>query len=306
MASCEANLRKAVRAVEPTSRQKEGAVRSHNFLQEKLKQGSFGDRIIGSYLSGSYARDTAIAPLDDVDIIFLIDASCWSSPFLSSRPKPDDLLKSFARAVKYRYPDSSVRLQRRSICLKLNHIHLDVVPAMKSGNDGTLIEIPDRQAEKWIRTNPRAHSEYSSRVNLANENRLKPLVKLLKYWNSVLPSTARLKSFAIETLVTRLFEHERITSLQEGLLRFFDFIAYLAGGSAHFMWNSRYGISLKYPIMLTDASGISNLLINVERGRVDRFVAQATKSRNCMLEAYEAARDSTAWKRTASALRFPD
>lgn len=306
MATCEPELLKAIRAIEPTAHQKAGAKRSHNFLRDMLGMGNFKDRILDSYLSGSYARDTAIAPLDDVDIIFLIDSTHWDNGSLFySKPQPDDLLKSFARAIRYRYKNSSVRLQRRSVCLQLNHIHLDVVPALEVANGGTLIEIPDREADCWIRTNPRAHSDYSSRVNQMNAKRLKPAIKLLKFWNSMLPSTARMKSFAIETLATRLFEHEHISSMQEGLLRFFDFVLYLHHQPTHFRWQSRRNISLKYPLKLLDASGISNLLAHADSTRVERFVAQATRSRDLFLQADKLVRVDAAWRRVASALRYP-
>lgn len=305
MASCESYLRKAVFDIEPSRSQKAGAVRSHNYLRDRLQQGHFKDRIIGTYLSGSYARDTAIAPLDDVDIIFLIDASYWNSPLLASRPRPKELLQSFARAVRLRYRDSSVRLQRRSVCLQLSHISLDIVPGIEVSKGSTLIEIPDRDSDTWIRTNPRSHSEYSSKINQANGKRLKPIVKLLKFWNSKLPSTARLKSFAIETMATRLFEHERITSIQEGLLLFFDFIAHLGHQPTHFQWRSRYKISLRFSAVLQDASGISNLLANTDGEKIDRFISQSVRSRNLLLKADDAARQTSAWGHAAKALRFP-
>lgn len=305
MANCESHLLKAAQAIEPSPAQKAGAVRSQNHLRAQLDQGRFRDRITHSYLSGSYARGTAIAPLDDVDIIFLIDVSRWNSPLFSSRPSPDELLKSFSRAVRYRYPESSVRLQRRSVCLQLNHINLDIVPAIALDKDGTTIEIPDRSQDTWIRTSPKTHSEFSSRVNLARGKRLKPVIKLLKFWNTNLPSTARLKSFAIETMATRLFEHEEIDSVQEGLLTYFDFVAFLGGETPIYQWRNKYSISLGSRATLMDASGISNLLENTEIAKLNRFVSQAVRSRDLLLRSQEASRTETAWKRAASSIRFP-
>lgn len=304
MANCESHLLQAVQAIEPSAAQKAGAVRSQNHLRAQLNHGRFKDRIINSYLSGSYARGTAIAPLDDVDIIFLIDASHWNSPLLSERPSPDELLKSFSRAVRYRYPESSVRLQRRSVCLQLNHINLDIVPAIALDKDGKNIEIPDRSKGSWIRSSPKTHSDFSSKVNQARGKRLKPVIKLLKFWNSNLPSTARLKSFPIETMATRIFEHEKIETVQQGLLSYFDFVAFLGGHRSHIPWRSRHSISLRSPATLMDASGISNLLEKTDSVKVDRFISQAIRSRNLLLAAQEVARSETAWKRVAAAIRF--
>ena len=115
----DAVLRDMLGAIEPTAKQKSGACRSHNYLRELLDTGQMAARITNSYLSGSYARDTAIRPLDDVDVIFEIDPSYWSTGFLSSYPPPGKVLESFAAAIRRRYPISSVHGQRRSDWLVL-------------------------------------------------------------------------------------------------------------------------------------------------------------------------------------------
>ena len=94
--------------VNPTPTQRNGAVRSHNNLREVLNTGHMEKRIVTSYLSGSYARNTVIYPLDDVDIIVVIDPKAWGGGWLD--PNPEAVLKSFHRAIKYRYPNSHVRM----------------------------------------------------------------------------------------------------------------------------------------------------------------------------------------------------
>src|ERR1051325_5636005 len=157
MALCDSQLRDLVRKIEPTPTQKSGAARSQNYLRQVLNSGAMAARIEGSYLSGSYARGTAIHPLDDVDIIFMVNPSYWRKSFSllfgsSDYPAPDTILKSFARAIRYRYQVSSVFGQRRSVCLQLYHLNIDVVPAVKDHQHPDLIRIPDTLANKWIVT----------------------------------------------------------------------------------------------------------------------------------------------------------
>ena len=95
-----------------------------------MDTGGIGNRILRSFLSGSYVRGTAVNPLGDVDIIFLIDESKWATVF-STRPEPSVVLRSFADAVRYRYEKSSAFTQRRSIRLELSHIDIDCVPAIE-------------------------------------------------------------------------------------------------------------------------------------------------------------------------------
>jgi tRNA nucleotidyltransferase (CCA-adding enzyme) len=64
MADIEHHLKSIASNAEPTTTQKNGAKRSHTYLREILKTGQMSKRIVGDYLSGSYARDTAVQPLD--------------------------------------------------------------------------------------------------------------------------------------------------------------------------------------------------------------------------------------------------
>jgi hypothetical protein len=310
MAVAETYLWEVVRSIEPTQTQKNGAARSQNYLRDLLNTGQMANRIEKSYLSGSYARDTAIYPLDDVDIIFVINPSYWNASPLwtvstAFYPPAEKVLESFANAIRYRYPVSSVYGQRRSVCLVLNHLDIDVVPAIQDRNNSKFIHIPDRNATQWIVSSPLLHSENATKVNQTYGGRFKPLVKLLKYWNYNLPRTAQFKSFAIETLAVTLFQNIQLPSLQDGLKFFFDFIVSTSGNRAEFNWSSNYGVSLGYyrsTVMDTAGTG-SNVSAGVDEERRRRFVEHATRSRNKMVEAGKALSTDTAIRRVSEALK---
>lgn len=306
MVSCESAIREYLKKIEPTQTQKNGAVRSHNHLREILCTGQYANRIKTSYLSGSYARDTAIAPLDDVDIIFVVNPQAWQSGLLSLPPSPETILRSFANAVRYRYPNSSIRTQRRSICLQLNHLDIDVVPAIEADSSGQMIWVPDAHTGKWIKSSPRAHSDAATQVNQASGGNFKPLVKLLKNWNSNLPSTANFKSFIVETMAARLFQKVGIPSLEKGLLLFFDFMAHLDGKAQAYSWTDKYGISLNWwATEVFDLAGTgSNLVANLDADRRQKFLDHAVRSRNKMMEAQRAMTIEVACKRVSEALRL--
>ncbi|MEQ1814717.1 MAG: hypothetical protein ABL860_09755 [Candidatus Nitrotoga sp.] len=306
MASCESAIWEYLKKIEPTPTQKDGAVRSHNYLRDILCTGQFASRIKTSYLSGSYARDTAIAPLDDVDIIFVVNPLAWQTGLLSSTPSPETILRSFANAVRYRYPNSSVRTQRRSICLQLNRLDIDVVPAIEADSTGQMILVPDAETGNWIKSSPKQHSDIATKINQARNGNFKPLVKLLKNWNSNLPSTANFKSFIVETMAARLFQEVDIPSLEDGLLRFFDFMAYLDGKAQAYSWTNKYGMSLNgWAVEVFDLAGTgSNLVANLDADRRQKFLDHAVRSRNKMQEAQQAMGVDTACKRVSEALRL--
>jgi len=293
MASCESWLWDVVRSIEPTPSQKDGAQRSHLYLRNLMKTGQMEKRITTDFLSGSYSRNTAIRPLDDVDIIFVVDPMYWAprpnlarTLFLGtpSEPVPALILESFAGAIRYRYSMSSVFVQRRSVRLQLYHLDIDVVPAIRQGHDPALLRIPDTEADRWIATSPFRHSANAAAANKFQNGMFKPLVKLLKRWNGNLPSTANFKSFAIETLAAQAFKTNKFNSLQEGLLKFFDFVAYASGEKPQSPWFGKCGVNLGLlgPV-IPDAAGTgSNTASGADKERQTRFVAAAVRSRDRM------------------------
>lgn len=306
MWDCETELRKMVRSIEPTSAQKRSASRSHNYLRDLLDTGEFGSRILDSYLSGSYARDTAISPIDDVDIVVVIDPEGWPRRLWNGHPDPDRILQSFARAIRYRYPLSKVYVQRRSVRLNLNHLDIDVVPAIEMAGSRNRVEIPDADSDRWIVSAPRAHAAIASSINRARGGRFKPLVKLLKWWNSQLPKTANLKSFAIETIAARLFRSVELPTTQEGLRRFFDFVASRAGHAVLYRWNEDYDIQLNWwAHEVPDLAGTgSNLVAHVDSGRRGSFINHIVRSRDIILQAETARTHEAAVRYVGSALRM--
>lgn len=280
-----------IRWVEPTDGQKADAQQTHNNLRYRLDSGNIGPRIIGSYLSGSYSRHTAIAPLDDVDIIFLIDASRWRRDFLEETPSPRKVLSTFEGAIRYRYQQSYVRMQRRSVGLKLQKMDIDVVPAIPKARTSNLIFVPDAESEQWIPSSPKAHAEAATRVNGQRGGQFIPLVKLLKFWNSQLPSTARLKSFAIETMAVRVFSSIGFDSYTKGLIRFFDFLASFSG-DAQWSWSDDFGIKLgqgaRTPFVPDVAATGSNLVADLGEDRRVKFLQHAVRSRSRLLGAFAA------------------
>lgn len=297
MASIEAALRHLARQSEPTAVQKEAASRSYNYLVRLLSQRAFGERIVKPYLSGSYRRNTAVRPIQDIDVIFVIDPDQWPRAMFgfADKPNPSVVLKSFARVLRDEYSMSSTFTQRRSLRLELGHVHIDCVPAIEiSGSD--IIWVGNRRDESWIKSSPKRHHAALSMANAANEKFLVPLVKLLKQWNAVLPDLAHMRSFVIETLAVTLFSQVRMGSLEEGLYLFLDFISSF-DGKAKRSWRSKYGVVMNYwnDMVVPDSAGIGlNVAAGVEFDRMKAFIRCAVKSRDTLDKAFNARSEATA------------
>lgn len=290
--------------IEPTRQEKHAAARSQRYLREVLNTGHFGRRVQGVHLSGSYARDTAITPLEDVDIIVLVDPAEWSKGLLARYPEADTILQSFATALRRRYPESSVFLQRRSIRLELYHIHIDLVPAIADESTPNHILIPDRSASGWIKSGPRIHTREASALNARCGGLFKPLVKIAKFWNLNLPSTTRLKSFQVETMAVRYFRRRKISSLTNGLLSFWDAISSFGGHALtkHVDIGFSFDAWLGPELQDVAQTGV-NLLKGLEDKRRRRLIERARVSRDHLLTSARARSEESGLSKFRTAFR---
>ncbi|MGH8371115.1 MAG: SMODS domain-containing nucleotidyltransferase [Gammaproteobacteria bacterium] len=299
-------LRSFASKVEPSRAQKQAAAKSHKFLRDLLEKSRFGKRLLPSYLSGSYSRETAIYPIDDVDIIFPVDPTFWpSASFLfASLPEPAAVIQSFATAIRRRYKNSSVYRQRRSVCLQLYHLDIDAVPAVDVGNG--VIQIPDCDSDEWIRSAPLIHRDVGVAINSSMGGGFKLVVKLLKSWNSQLPKSRKMKSFAIESLAMTLFRNRQANGLFANLVLFFDFIANVSGSDTAFSWKSDYGVDLgRWKFLIPDPSGVTrNVCKGLDEVRAEKFVESSTIARDRLIRAAESVREDTAERYLKMALKF--
>lgn len=305
MANVEQYLWSIVSQIEPTPGQKSGAARSQSYLRDVLQTGRMLNWIRDVYLSGSYSRDTAIRPLDDVDIIVEINHEYWTKAFLSDYPSPVSVLDSFASAIRYRYPVSSVFGQRRSIRLELDHLDIDVVPAIPLAQADYIL-VPDRNAEKWIKSGPKVHARVATDVNNRAEGQFKPMVKLLKLWNSKLPSTAQVKSFAVETMAVHYFKRNKLNSLEEGLSLFLDALASFSDGGLLQSRGPDVGFELSWlGSKLPDVAATgSNLFDRLDEERRRKLISSARVSRDRVMSARAARTEDSCWTYLRDAFRL--
>lgn len=94
-----------------------------------------------------------------------------------------DYLRSF---VTSRYATSEVKQSYPTIVLSLNHINFELVPSIYNHNYnyGYSIPSPASHWSDWMSTNPSETNKLITDINKANDFQIKPLVRLIKYWNT--------------------------------------------------------------------------------------------------------------------------
>ena len=197
--------------IEPSQKAVQHAQEAHNELRTLLeKDEDIKDANPDTFLSGSYARHTAINDINDVDIILLIDIDV-------SNTLPDIVLAWLHQILQKHY--DKTRAQGRSVKVTTDSdFDLDIVPATAvSSRDGPLW-IPDREAHEWVRTHPKGQINFGIAKNQATDGYYKHLVKMMKHWKDrIKNSTARPNSYIIETLVAESM-HTKPTSYGQAVV----------------------------------------------------------------------------------------
>lgn len=163
--------------IEPSTTTVNSISSAHSSLRGFLeKHDEYSAHCANTYLSGSYAKHTAIRPAKDndnrdVDIIIETDYTTDADPADVIIELRDALLNS----SKYQ----SAHLQSHSIGITMQKLDIDVVP-LAVGDGKTYIGCIDDGS--WNETDPKGHKEWSTETNDTYNGRYKPVVKIMKWW----------------------------------------------------------------------------------------------------------------------------
>ncbi len=171
--------------------------------------------VLDSFLTGSYARSTMIAPLAkaDIDILVVLDPKYFESDGQAS------LLDKVKRALLKTYTKTpKISRNGQAITITFTDFIVDVVPAFNRKGGGYLI--PDSVQKVWIATNPKIHVDIMASENKSHNGDLVPIVKMVKGWNKNINDD--FVSFYLELLAIKIFKNITITDYPSGMRFFFD------------------------------------------------------------------------------------
>lgn len=210
------------------------ARKSRDYLVDQIKSIADKDlafpRLYGGYKAyGSFARSTKVRPLDDIDLLLLLNGkgttsvAGWNYQYRLRVDTVTDSLKPYmnddgylnstkvlnkfksALAAVPNYSRADIKRNGVAVVLSLSSYDwvFDVVPAFPvgDGNNGTAYYlIPDATGE-WKRTDPRKDQELITEVNKKHNGLLLPVIRLIKYWNTYRNSPPTLPSYYLETMI---------------------------------------------------------------------------------------------------------
>ncbi len=180
-----------------------------------------GMQVLDSFLTGSYARSTMIAPLKeaDVDIFIVLDPKYYfhyNNGQNGGQGGLLDLVKGTLRKTYTNTPDISRNGQ--AVTIRFEDFVVDVVPSFHRQGGGFLI--PNSINQSWIETDPKKHVDIMVAANQTHNGDLVPLVKMIKCWNR--NNGKYFSSFHLEVLALQILQGVTISNFWTGMRYYFD------------------------------------------------------------------------------------
>lgn len=178
--------------------EKDKVKKSIDALSDRLNS-YFNGQLKEHFKFGSYTRGTILPRKADErsDIDYMV---IFTNPY---NYKPQTLLNYLKKFVNHYYHSSEIYQSHPTIVLELNHIKFELVPAKKDmWNE---IYIPSRSSpfEEWIKTDPNTFNKTLTDSNVRNHHQIKPLVRLMKYWNRL--NGSYLTSYDLENWIVQRY-----------------------------------------------------------------------------------------------------
>jgi len=174
--------------------EKRSIQRSISTIQSRLNS-YFGGEVAQHFLFGSYTRGTILPRSMDQrsDIDYMV-------VFNDSNFQPQTYLNKLNRFVNTYYSSSEISQSNPTIVLSLNHIKFELVPAISTWLSGLKIPAKASAFDGWIETDPNDFNQTLVNANQANGNMIKPMVRLVKYWNA--KNNYIFESYELEKILT--------------------------------------------------------------------------------------------------------
>ena len=199
---------------------------------------------------GSYPRFTAIRPLHDLDILYILGN--WNE----QNHSPQELLEELLLKIENEYSNPAnykieILLQTHSVTVVFRNddeeiFSVDIVPAyIFSQNEfkQDTYKVPEVIREKhgknriefykkltqehkemdWVKTDPRGYIEMAKKINQTNDD-FRKTVKFIKAWKNSCENkyeNFKFKSFHIEQVIVRYFQEKTDLEIFDSIFKFF-------------------------------------------------------------------------------------
>lgn len=129
---------------------------------------------------GSYGRWTAIKGISDLDMLYIMPRNSWDAYRRGGQSK---LLSDAAAAIRGRYPQTTVSVDRLVVRVLYGSFHVEVQPVFEQ--EGGSFFYPDTyNGGSWKTTKPRAELKAMTEFATQKNKNLRRLCKMARAWKN--------------------------------------------------------------------------------------------------------------------------
>lgn len=168
----------------PSQTERDASSKHRESVEAKLKDSL---AITNFFQTGSSGNGTSLSGYSDADYFAVI-------PHYNQRDDSYYMLVKVKEVLQERFPSTDIYIRTPAVICDFGtngSERLEVVPAyyieQDSPTGSNIYKIPDHD-RSWIRSAPRAHNSYVTEINTSLDNKLKPLIRLIKaikYFNNI-------------------------------------------------------------------------------------------------------------------------
>ncbi len=241
-----------------TDRQEESIETSTSNLDDNLTNDDNDLDVDSTFVNGSYERDTIIRPLDDVDIFAVLNRKEWSDEY-GVLPDPQSVLTKIKNKLNSLsdYKDK-VTQDRPCVTVKLSDKNFDVLPSFEESYGGYLI--PNYDLASWTYTYPEQLTNNLNECHRNNNYKIKPMVKVVKYWNRE-KNKKRVPSFQVEETMITYFNVNSFANYEEGIRSWFN-------NAEYYLDKSKFKTANKYDDSISKIKKVKEKL-NEAKSHID-------------------------------------
>lgn len=175
--------------------------------------------------------------------------------------KPETLLKYLKDFMYKYYSTSEIYKDSPTMVLELNHIKFELVPAIKDGWGNLSIPSKTNLLSDWMSTDPTGFNQKLTTANVTNNSKLKPFIRLMKYWN-----TNKLghhySSFLLENWIVNRYNYVTKSSIKEYLYDSIEGLTYNWNDSQTFKDKLDSAKEIVKNCKIYEANGYNGLALN--------------------------------------------
>jgi hypothetical protein len=146
-------------------------------------------------LIGSWGKDLATRPPRDVDIYFVLPPEVYHRFENRIGNRQSALLQEVRGVLLPTYSSTTIQADRHVVFVSFGSYAVEVVPAFLL-TDGRYWVCDSGGVGRYKVTNPSAEAEYIQSADVASNGNLRPLIRMLKAWQSF--CCVPIKSFQLE------------------------------------------------------------------------------------------------------------